>query len=140
MKYFKDPKIIIFEEKHGNRTFYSSCLEDACKIFKKILKERFKTAYYEWLKESRVFPETEELTQELIDQIPNELETLKKESLERFKRQEENKKRSLRNNILYQEIEKECLSSTIDTTAYLLLEELREGSYEGWEVETPEDF
>lgn len=128
-------KIIIFEEKYGNRYFDASTPEKLNAACFKVLKERYENGEYNWLLEEA--PEAINiLADEQIEALPTE--RLKNDEIRRKKEYENKFKSWQRKQKELQDI-KQCVENEAKERAFFLLRKRNSGEYEEFEIEDLEE-
>lgn len=131
-----DPLIIKFSEKHGENYYVVKNKKEFNKVFFEVLKTRFNDYWFSWMKD---FENTKEfVSQETIDLIPDTPELKQtKEGLQKKLYDWMHQERICKGHQeLYLEIKQVIEYNQIEK-AYEILDELKEGEYEGYEVITP---
>jgi len=127
-------RILIFKEKHGDRYFLVSTEEEMKLICKKIFEERDAQGWYSWQVNQKepVKPDFEEAS---IENLPKSMKDDATKKWKDYKRELSNFKELQENLELYKRAKEG------DATAcYYFLDEQRDGEYEGYSFEDPEDF
>jgi len=124
------PKLLKFEEKHGDRYYLLTSLEQAKTVYLKVLTERFDEDWYTWMKNYKPYELVKlEFTQKDIDElkdslgVKNQLTKQLQDYERKLDEQEETRE-------LYKSIES-AVKEKNGVKAESILRDLKDGEYEG---------
>lgn len=132
-----EPSVLVLKEKHSTCHYLLTSPEQAARTFSDILTMRWKEKWYEWMKSRTSSKTAPGYTMLEVDALPSTMEFRKglmKTEIQRYEKALQEEKEI---HDLYERITR-AVDRNNGTEAYFILQELKSGEYEGFEVIHPE--